>query len=168
MLPDMTEHPCQVLKVTADDAVFATAVDVPAGVQLVAYIDEVGRVEGVIEKSVSGGFSVIFNHSESRRQRIKKRLEWLDSDDRPSGAELRRHARSEPQDNKSHITLPDGRVYPCEVIDISLSGASVRTDVMPALGTYLHLGKMRGRTVRYHDEGFAIEFVSAAPAVAAI
>lgn len=159
MLPDMTEHPCQVLKITADGAVFATAVEVPAGVQLVAYIDEIGRVEGHIDKSASGGFSIRFDHTDARRERIQQRLDWLASGKANAGAELRRHERSEPKDNKSHITMPDGRVYPCEVIDISLSGAAIRTDVMPGLGTYMHLGKMRGRVVRYVDEGFAIEFV---------
>ena len=30
---------------------------------------------------------------------------------------------------------------------------------MPSLGTYIMLGKMRGRVVRYLDNGIAIEFV---------
>ena len=57
------------------------------------------------------------------------------------------------------MTLPDGRVYNCEVIDISTSGAGVKTDIMPSIGTQLMLGKMRGRVVRYLDDGIAIEFV---------
>ena len=57
------------------------------------------------------------------------------------------------------ITLPDGRVYPCEILDISLSGAAVKVDVMPSLGTHLMLGKMRGRIVRYVESGIAIEFL---------
>jgi PilZ domain len=71
----------------------------------------------------------------------------------------RRHARFEPRDNQSQITLPDGRVYNCEVIDISLSGAGVKIDIMPSLGTYIMLGKMRGRVVRYLDNGIGIEFI---------
>ena len=75
------------------------------------------------------------------------------------GADNRRHARYEPKDSTSHITLPDGRVYACEVIDISVSGAGVKVGVMPSLGTFVMLGKMRGRIVRYLDTGVAIEFV---------
>ena len=56
-------------------------------------------------------------------------------------------------------TLPDGRVYNCEVIDISISGAAIKTDVLPSIGTYVMLGKMKGRVVRYLDTGVAIEFV---------
>jgi hypothetical protein len=70
----------------------------------------------------------------------------------------RRHARFEPRDSQSQITLPDGRVYNCEVIDISVSGAGITVDVMPSLGTYVMLGKMRGRVVRYLENGVAIEF----------
>ena len=74
-------------------------------------------------------------------------------------ANQRRHERFEPKDNNSHITMPDGRVYSCEVLDISLSGAAIKTPIMPNLGTYVLLGKMRGRVVRYVEDGLAIEFV---------
>ena len=37
--------------------------------------------------------------------------------------------------------------------------AAVKVDVMPSLGTYIMLGKMRGRIVRYVDSGIAIEFL---------
>ena len=45
------------------------------------------------------------------------------------------------------------------MIDISVSGAGIKTEVMPSIGTYLMLGKMRGRVVRYLEHGVAIEFV---------
>ena len=67
-------------------------------------------------------------------------------------------ARFEPRDSQSQITLPDGRVYNCEVIDISVSGAGIVVEVMPSLGTYVMLGKMRGRVVRYLENGIGIEF----------
>jgi len=159
MLPDMSEHPCQVTHIDADGAVFATSSVPPADTRLVAYIDEVGRVEATAGERVDGGFKVSFVLNASRRERLELRLKWLE--ERADGAtDQRRHARYEPKDSKSHITMPDGRVYACEVIDISLSGAAVKIEVMPALGTYLLLGKMRGRVVRYLDSGFAIEFTS--------
>jgi len=157
MLPDMSEHPCQVTQIDVEGAVFATSSVPPAGTRLVAYIDEVGRVEASAGEPVDGGFKVSFLLNPSRRERLESRLKWLE--DKAEGiTDQRRHARYEPKDSKSHITMPDGRVYSCEVIDISLSGAAVKIEVMPALGTYLLLGKMRGRVVRYLDNGFAIEF----------
>ena len=55
--------------------------------------------------------------------------------------------------------LPDGRAYPCEVIDISVASAAIKTDVMPGLGTFLMLGRMKGRVIRYLENGVVIEFV---------
>lgn len=157
MLADMTEHPCRVTDLSIDGVTFLTEVEVGPLSRLVAYIQDVGRVEGRVIGAVPGGIRVAFQLSSTRRQRLESRLKW--SQRSGGAADQRRHERFVPKDNKSHITLPDGRVYACEVIDISLSGAAVRTEVLPSLGTYLNLGKMRGRVVRYHESGIAIEFL---------
>ncbi len=158
MLPDMSEHPCQIARINLKQAVFLTSLDVPSGVQIVAYIDELGRLEAQVADPVPGGFCVTFKLTESRLERLRQRLIWLRDRQQNGTIDDRRHSRVEPKENKSHITLSDGRVYACEVIDISLSGAAVSTEVMPALGTYVMLGKMRGRVVRYINSGIAIEF----------
>ena len=159
MLPDMSEHPCQVKELSLDGAVFITGQVVQGGTHLVAYIDDAGRVEALSAEPVPGGFRVIFSHAGARRDRFAARLNWVFSRKGQQATEQRRHFRYEVPDKSSHITLPDGRVYPCEVIDISLSGAAVKVDVMPSLGTYVMLGKMRGRIVRYLESGVALEFV---------
>ena len=158
MLPDMSEHPCQVASLSLSKVRLLTNLDVPLGVQIVAYIEEFGRIEGQVSQHIPGGFELAFELNEKRRERFKGRLKWLR--DKASGKveEARRHPRYEPADAKSHITLPDGRTYPCQVIDISLSGAALTTEVLPALGTTVMLGKMKGRVVRYLPNGLAIEF----------
>lgn len=159
MLPDMSEHPCQVVNLTSTGATFLTPNVPHKGLALVAYLEEVGRVEAVSGEPIEGGFTVVFSLTGSRLERLQQRIEWLqkrDTSDEPDG---RRHARYEPTEKQSQIALPDGRIYNCEVIDISLSGAAVKTDVMPSVGTFLMLGKMRGRVVRYLEQGVAIEFV---------
>jgi hypothetical protein len=157
MLPNMSEHPCQIAELALESATFLTDSVPQAGTPIVAYIDEIGRIEATAGEAIPGGFKVNFSLSPARRARLEQRLKWL-ADKSEGSSDQRRHARYKPKDNKSHITLPDSRIYPCEVIDISLSGAAVKTEIMPALGTYLLLGKMRGRVVRYLDNGFAIEF----------
>ena len=84
-----------------------------------------------------------------------------DQNNRNDGDEedQRRHARYQPSDSASQLILPDGRNYPCEILDISVSGASVKVDVSPSIGTYVMLGKMRGRITRLHAEGIGIEFL---------
>jgi hypothetical protein len=161
MLPDSTEHPCQVTQLSAEGAVFLTGIEPPVGLGIVAYIDEIGRIEAMTGNAVDGGFAVSFRISDARRERIESRIRALQAASADDDETQEPHdARHEGPSSASHITLPDGRVYPCEVIDVSVSGAAVRTDVIPALGTSLLLGKMRGRVVRYLDSGVAIEFTS--------
>ena len=158
MLPDQSEHPFQISQISTDGATILTQVTAPVGIKIVAYIDEIGRVEANVIAEFDGGIALEFILNESRRTRLEQKLKWLSENDKEASNQ-RRHERFEPKDNKSHITMPDGRIYETEVIDISLSGAAVKTDIMPNLGTYVMLGKMRGRVVRYIEEGIAIEFI---------
>lgn len=161
MLPDASEHPCQVTQLTPEGAVFLTGIAASSGLGIVAYIDEIGRLEALAGEAVEGGFAVTFQISGPRRERIESRIRLLrglsPGDDEDDEIRHRRHPR-QTNTSASHITLPDGRVYPCEVMDVSVSGAAVKTEVIPALGTSVLLGKMRGRVVRYLDSGVAIEF----------
>jgi len=159
MLPDQSEHPCQVQDITLDGATFLTSHVPPSGLSIVAYLEEVGRVEATTANPVEDGFRVVFALTGARRDRFEARLRWLIEKQDGGSAEDRRHVRYEPNQKTSQITMPDGREYACEVLDISLSGAAIKCEVMPSLGTYILLGKMRGRVVRYLDNGIAIEFV---------
>ncbi len=159
MLPDHSEHPCRIGGITPDSAEIITDARIENGARIVAYIDEIGRVEGVAEAVRGEGFTLVFSLTPARREKIVRRLEWLSGNARGENAEQRRHPRYQPKDSKSAITLADGRSYPCEVLDISLSGASVRTHVLPAIGTHVMLGKTHGRVVRHHENGLGVEFV---------
>jgi PilZ domain len=158
MLPDMTEHACQVVDVTMEGATFMTAHVPPLGQALVAYLEEIGRVEVISSAVLDGGFRVDYTLHGARLDRLQQRIQLLRNEE-GSDHDSRRHARYEPTEKVSQISLPDGRVYNCEVLDISISGAAIKTDVMPSVGTFLMLGKMRGRVVRYIEQGVAVEFV---------
>jgi hypothetical protein len=158
MMPDSSEHPCQVAQVSPDGAVFRTSTTPQAGTDIVAYIDEIGRVEAVTGEAVEGGFAVWFRISGARRERIEARIRSLQSTHDDDEAQHRSHPHQDAAGSASHLCLPDGRVYPCEVLDVSISGAAVKIDVIPALGTHVMLGKMRGRVARFLDYGIAIEF----------
>ena len=159
MLPDASEHPCQVVQLSPQGAVFLTSVAPPAGLGIVAYIDEIGRLEAVIGDAVEGGFAVSFQIGGARRERIESRIRFL-LDPSPDDEDVsnRRPPPHEGTASASHFTLPDGRVYPCEVTDVSISSAAVKTHVLPALGMSILLGRMRGRVERHLENGVAIGF----------
>ena len=77
--------------------------------------------------------------------------------------EGRRHEREATATTATRILRADGRELPCRVIDLSLGGVSVETAEWPALGEQVVVGKMRGRVVRHHEMGIAIEFTDIPP-----
>ncbi len=160
---DRQEHPCRVKALSVERMQFFTEAEMEQGENIVAYVDELGRLEGTAEQIEEDGFVLRLRLSSMMRERLEERLDWLRRKARGEGVEKRRYQRYKPRESKSHVLLEDGRSYRCEVIDISISGASVRCAVLPALGTRLTLGKTRGRVVRHHEEGFAIEFTRLLP-----
>ena len=113
MLPDMSEHACQVLDLSTEGATFITSDVPPVGLAIVAYLEDLGRVEVTSGQPVPGGFKVSYAASGMHLERLHQRIKYLM--DRADGApDQRRHPRFEPKDKHSSITLPDGRSYTCE------------------------------------------------------
>jgi hypothetical protein len=160
MLPDTSEHPCQVSQLSVEGAIFSSDLAPPVGLPIVAYIETIGRVVGMSGGAADGGFKVNFTLAGNRRERLASRLASLRKTPEEEESEPRGAPRYQLSASSSQLSLPDGRLYACEVLDISLTGASVKTEILPSLGTCIVLGKMRGRIVRYTDQGIAIEFVN--------
>ena len=163
MRADRSEHACRLKELDTKRAVFLANAEVEPEEHIVAYVDDIGRLEGVVSETRDEGFELRLTMGPAALGRLAKKIEWVQAKARGEGVEKRRYERYKPRDGKSHIILSDGRSYPCEVIDISVSGASVRSDVLPAIGTPVTLGRTRGRVVRHHSEGFAIEFCRLLP-----
>ncbi len=159
MRPDQQEFPCQVASIDTSHVSLVTSGEGEVGETIVAYLDEIGRLEGRLIQKTEVGFTIGLTLTAAQSDRIQKRLDWINKSGDDEGLNHRRHARFEPKESASHLILPDGRTYPGEILDISISGAAVRVDVIPAIGTYVMLGKMRGRVTRIHSDGIGIEFV---------
>lgn len=159
MRSDRSEFDCIVRDISGSGMSLITEEPTEVGERVVAYISEIGRLEGDVVRVWEEGFAIQFAISPFKREKLLRALCNLDKageDDDEMAA--RRHHRFVPERRGSDFTLPDGRSYPCEVIDMSLSGASIRVGVIPGIGTTVYLGKMRGTVARHHPEGVAIEF----------
>ncbi len=163
MRADRSEHTCRARDITTEAVRICSDVEVAPGERIIAYLDDVGRLEGVVTETGEDGFRLKLALGRLGREKLRQKLEWVRSKARGEGREKRRYERYQPKDSRSCLLLEDGRRYPCEVLDISVAGASVKADVLPAIGTLVQLGKTRGRVVRHHSEGFAIEFVRLLP-----
>jgi len=161
MLADRREFPCQVLEMSPGDAVVIAPVSGGVGEKVIAYIDHIGRIEGLILDPVDGGFLMEVVASSRKRDKMAAQLTWLANKDVLNLPEDRRHERVVPDNRHSTVVLDDGRRYNCKIIDISLSGAAIELAVRPAMGTPVTLGRMRARVVRHFQNGVAVEFASA-------
>jgi hypothetical protein len=160
MLPDWQEYPCQIINMSPGGAALVSPVPVNVGDRVVAYIDHIGRFEGNVVREISGGFAMTIRASARKRDKLASQLTYLANKDLLNLPEDRRHERQAVENPYSKIIMPDEREYDCTVLDISLSGAAVRTKVRPSVGSMVHLGNMRARVVRHLEDGIALEFAT--------
>lgn len=158
MLPDRTEFTCQVRDLSPERATFSCDETPMLGEHIIAYIAEIGRVEGEVSETYGKSFSLNFSIPSSKRDKIAAKLNWMQNRDEQGLEDQRRHARHEPKNSNSVLTLPDGRTFDVEILDISMSGAAIKAPVIPSIGTQVTLGETRATVTRTHECGVGIEF----------
>lgn len=142
---------------------FRMLLDVPVvgrvGDRLTSYFREFGKFDGHISDTVHGGLLLELDMTRAERARLADKLVWLERKQKdPTIRDARKDARYVPNSPHSALTLADGCIVPCFVIDASMSGAAVSSEVQPEIGTPLAVGSCVGRVVRLFQEGFAIKF----------
>ena len=158
MREDKEEYPCQVVNMSAGGMAMLSPAQCRDGERIVAYLENFGRIEGIVVRSVEGGFAARIVASRYKREKIANLLTWLINRESLGLNEERKHERVVPRNPLSKLTLPNGDVFDCRIIDVSLSGASIAIVKRPTLQTEVILGRMRGRVVRHHDTGVAVQF----------
>jgi hypothetical protein len=154
---DKQDHPCMVIDMSAGGMALKTPVLCQPAERVVAYLENFGRLEGVVARVFEGGFGVEFHASTQKRERIANLLTWYIN--RDLGTDERRHERTPPRIAAQKLILPNGSVHDCRVVDVSLSGALIATQVKPPVQSVVVLGRLRGHVVRHHDQGVALQFV---------
>jgi hypothetical protein len=107
---------------------------------------------------IDNGFAMTVSATPRKRDKLAAQLTWLANRKILNLPEDRRHDRIVPRNPIARLTLADGRVMNCRIIDLSLSGAAVSAEYKPEVGSQLMLGTVQGQVVRHLEDGFAIEF----------
>lgn len=160
MMENQTEYPCRIDNMSPGDVSILTPVMPRQGERVILYVDHIGRLEGAVTRTFSGGFALSLRATDRKREKLAAQLTWLANRHELDLPEDRRHERVQPRNPLIDITLDDGRKYKVRIIDLSLSGAAVQATVRPAIGSRIVLGTMQGRIVRHLEEGLAIEFAT--------
>jgi hypothetical protein len=130
------------------------------GDRLTSYFGPFGAFEGSISDTMNGSFLVELEMTHDQRVRMSEQLTWLEKKQKdPSLLDQRDDSRLIPKNPHTTLTLADGSVHSCLVMDMSPTGAAVSSELQPPLGMPLAIGACIGRVVRLFATGFAIRFV---------
>ena len=158
---DRSEHICSVRNVSIDGAEFMSTALPAYGEALVAHLEHFGRIDSRAGSATGNGFMVQWDIHPDDRVPFLSKLTWLDDYYSGRNAESRQHNRRQLDNARSVVTLLDGRRFPCEIRDISMSGAGVTINRVPDVGAKLYLGKVLCEVMRHSDDGLGVRFLTA-------
>jgi len=158
MLQNRQEFACQTLDMSPGGVALIAGMKPQVGELVVAYVDHLGRLEGRCVRLFGQGFAMTVAGTMRRRDKLANQITWFANRQELGLPEDRRHERFALSDPRSTLTLPTGVTIPCRVMDVSLSGAAIATEISVTNGTPIKLGRTPGRIVRQLEGGFAMEF----------
>lgn len=158
MLSSRREYPCQTIDMSPGGLALIAPVPAQQGERIVVYLDHVGRVEGSMVRAIPNGFAMTVTATIRKRDKLAAQLTWLANRSMLGLPEDRRHERVAPRNPRAMIVLEDGSEVEVRIIDVSLSGAAITTNLQLPIGAPVTLGKTAARVVRHFDKGLAVEF----------
>jgi hypothetical protein len=164
MRQDRREFPCATIDVSPGGIAFEAEASGEIGERIIAYLNQIGRVEGTVARHFYGGFAIQMKLPPLKREKLADQLTWLANRQVLGMPEDRRHERIAPRDRNTTLTLPGGREHLARIIDVSRSGAAVAIDVTPPIGTPVTVGSRPAQVVRQFNGGLAVEFNRLIPA----
>ena len=164
MRSDRKEFDCESIDASPNGVAFASDAGVQAGERIVAYLNQIGRVEGRVTQIFTRGFAIQMNVPPAKRNKLATQLEWLAKRQALGLPQDRRHERIAPRDRYTILQLANGREYTATVIDLSTSGAALNVECEPPVGARVVVGATPAEVVRHVNCGIAVAFLSPLPA----
>ena len=159
MLADRREFPCQVVNMSPGGMALIAPVSGAPGERVIAYVDHIGRLEGVVTRHVPNGFAMTVVATARKRDKLAAQLTWLANRHILGLPEDRRHSRVTPSTPTAQLILPNESSVVVRVTDISQSGAAIRSEHRPEVGAPVTVGNTPARVIRHLDDGVAVEFL---------
>lgn len=161
MRENREEVPCQLIDISVAAAALASDIVPAPGEKLLINFPEIGTLTGTVFRRINGGVIVNLEITDRRREKLAAQLTWLLNREDFPDLEIRRSGsiRRSVENETRTVMLPDGASIDCQVVDISATGISLRTDTPPAIGKIITIGRWSAHVVRHHDSGFAATFL---------
>jgi hypothetical protein len=164
MRSDRMEFDCESIDASPGGIAFSSDAGVQPGERIVAYLNQIGRIEGKVARTFAGGFAVQMRLLPAKRDKLANQLTWLANRHSLGMPEDRRHERIEPHNRRTTLRLANGREFTASLVDISISGAALRVDFRPSIGSRVVVGSTPAQVVRHIECGIGVEFMRPIPA----
>ncbi len=163
MRSDRKEFDCESVDASPGGIALSSNADVQLGERIVAYLNQIGRIEGRVARIFGGGFAIQMSLPQAKRDKLADQLTWLANRHSLGLPEDRRHQRIAPRDRYTILKLANGRELTATLIDVSMSGAALAADFQPAVGSKVVVGATPAQVVRHFETGLAVEFLRPIP-----
>ncbi|MEL7485961.1 MAG: PilZ domain-containing protein [Pseudomonadota bacterium] len=151
----MDDYEGRLLNISPGDMAIQLDADAATGDAIVVAISGLDIIEGRVARIFPDGFAVSFMLPRKRRELLTEKLMLRANAEHAQGLEDRRRTPRHPEGEKRMICrLPDGSSLIVKVLDRSVDGVSVDSPRKPAIGTAIHMGRMRGVIIRHTPRGF--------------
>lgn len=151
------EHACRLIDISPGGARILCRVQPGPDERVILIVNGIGRIEGHVVRGDGDQFSVRFNATDRKRDKLADTITWRFNKDR-LGLDEDRTAPRKPGRGRAKILLADGVVIQANVIDVSVTGAAFECLERPRLNETVRVGEMSGRVARILDNGFAVVF----------
>lgn len=132
---------------------------VAVGDHIVAHLDGGARLEGLAVRVFETGFAIEFDISETRRERLLSRLDHHADGEPLKELMIDQRVSDRVSGNKIETECMTERgAVPCRIIDMSLSGAAIRTSGYIRVGSKVTLGQTSGTIVRREGQINGLQF----------
>ncbi len=158
MLADGKEFDCQIVDVSPVGIAVRGPLAGDLGERVVAYVEELGRIEGVIVRRSSDGFAMELRVSSNKQRKLATKIDWLARRQAEGLPERRSFARVDQDQERTTLQLSDGREFAAALIDVSSNSAALEVDVAPRVGAAVIVGKRRAHVSRHFAGGIAVTF----------
>jgi hypothetical protein len=158
MLPDQREYLCSTVDVSANGLAVESYERGVIGEHVIAYINELGRVEGMVVRQLDKGFAIAVLASACRIEKLIARINWLAEHQLSGTIDSRRHERVISDIGTTVVMTPDGGEHSATLVDVSSRGAALNVQIAPPLGSSIRVGKTRAHVVRHFAGGIAVTF----------
>jgi len=153
-----SEEECFVFDLSPAGAGIKSACSIAPGSRTVLYVAGLGRFEGKISRRDRLRIGLQFKFTDTKRERIAAQLSAFVSQGEVGETALRVGTRVNRGSMPSSFISQSGKTHACELAELTLIGASLKTDGRPDIGEIICFGSVLARVVRHTEYGIAVNY----------